>query len=299
MKFQEVARVSLGVSTNALALSPDGSLVAVTTFDQKMRLFETATMSLRKALHLGTAFPHSASFSPDGRWAVSGAKSLTFFDVHTGKKGVSIKGHRHEVQDATFAPDGKTFYTASGNRYTPADWSLRAWDPSSGAERWRWKAPAEVFAVAVSPDGRTVAAGDTAGHVTLHDAADGAVRWTAAGCNWVYGLRFTPDGRSVVVSGDAPGLRVLRAEDGAVREMRSDAGGREFAITADGTRVIHGATAYGDPVALRVFDLASGRVVAEGPSLGRLPQGVALSPDGARLYVLMNEPHDLVVLAVS
>ncbi|MFO0629531.1 MAG: PQQ-binding-like beta-propeller repeat protein [Polyangiales bacterium] len=299
MKFQEVARIALEASTNALALSPDGRLVAVTTFDQKMRLFDAATGALHKALHLGTAFPHSANFSPDGRWAVSGAKSLTFFDTATGKKGVSIKGHRHEVQDATFSPDGTTFYTGSGNGYTPADWSLRAWDAASGAERWRWKAAREVYAVAASPDGRTVAAGDANGIVSLHDADTGAVRWSVATGHWVYCLRFTPDGASLVASGDAPGLRVLRAGDGQMRDIPSDAGGRDFAITPDGARVIHGCTAYGDAVPLRVFDLATGARLAEGPALGRLPQGVALSPDGSRLYVLMNDPHAVVVLAVS
>lgn len=299
MKFHEVARVTLDESTNALALSPDGSLVAVTTFDQKMRVYDTGTLSLRKALHLGTAFPHSASFSPDGRWVASGSKSLTFFDTATWKKGVSIKGHRHEVQDSTFSFDGGTFYTGSGNGYTPADWSLRAWDAATGTERWRWKSGSEVYAVAASPDGRTVAAGNTAGEVTLHDADSGALRWSAATGRWVYCLRFTPDGATLVASGDAPGLRALRVEDGLLRELPSDAGGRDFAITPDGKRVIHGCTAYGDAVPLRVFDLATGALVAEGPALGRLPQGLALSPDATRLYVLMNDPHALVVLAVS
>lgn len=299
MKIQEVARVTLDESTNALALSPDGSLVAVTTFDQKMRVYDTATRTLRKALHLGTAFPHSANFSPDGRWVVSGAKSLTFFDTATWKKGVSIKGHRHEVQDATFSPDGSTFYTGSGNGYTPSDWSLRAWDAASGAERWRWKSVREVYAVAASPDGRFVAAGDPLGNITLLDAATGAVRWTSPAHGWIYALRFTPDGATLVGSGDAHGLTVLRVEDGAARTIPADAGGRDFALTADGARVIQGCTRYGSDVPLRVFDLAGAAVVAEGPALGRLPQGVALSPDGARLYVLMNDPHALVVLSVT
>lgn len=299
MKFHEVARVALGASTQALALSPDGSLVAVTAFDQKLRLFDTATLSLRKVLHLGTAFPHAAAFSPDGRWVVSGAKSLTFFDAQTGRKGVAIKGHRHEVQDATFSADGRWLFTAAGNNYTPADWSLRAWDAASGAERWRWKAASPLFAVAASPDGCTVAAGDAAGTITLHDVDTGAVRWTTASGDWIYGLRFTPDGTALVASGDAPGLRVLQPADGAMREIPSETGGRDFALTTDGTRVIHGATAYGEAAPLRVFDLARGALLGEGPALGRLPQGLALSPDGTRLFVLMNDPDDLVVLAVS
>lgn len=299
MRFAEVARVALGESTNALALSPDGTRVAATTFDQKMRVFDAASLTLLKALHLGTAFPHAACFSPDGRWVMSGAKSLTLFDTASWKKGVSIKGHRHEIQDATFSPDGAAIYTASGNNYTPADWSVRGWDAASGAERWRWKATTPVYAVGASPDGRWVAAGDSHGTLTLLDAATGAPHWSASTGSWLYALRFTPDGSSVVGTGDAPGVCVARVSDGALRTFAARGGARDFAFTADGARVILGATEYGNAVPLQVLDLASGATVAEGPALGRLPQGVALSPDGARLYVLMNDPHDLVVLSVS
>ncbi len=295
MKFALHTRVAASSSTNALALSPDGSLVAVTTFDQKCRLYRTDTMALLKSLHLGTAFPHALCFSPDGRAVASGGKALTLFDTTTWKKGVSLKGHRHELQDAAFSPDGSRVYTGSGNNYTPADWSLRAWDAATGDPLWKWKAATPVFAVAVSPDRKTVAAGDRNGTLTLLDAETGLARGAVATGGWIYHAAFVPDGSAVVASGDAHHLSVVSTADASLRTIPMPSGARAFALTPDGTTALVGGTAYGLPVELLALDLASGEVQGRGPTVGRLPQGVACSPDGLRLYVLVNDPHELLV----
>ncbi len=295
MKFAQVARIEFGSSTNALALSRDGALVAVTSFDQKVRTYSTATMSLVKTTHLGTAFPHALCFSPDGRFVASGAKAIALFDTATWKKGVTLKGHRHEIQDATFSADGTRVYTGSGNGYTPSDWTARAWDAATGAQLWKWKSQREVYAVAASPDGRTVAAGDNQGVVTLLDADTGLPRWSTSVGAWVYCLRFTPDGASVIASGDAHQLAVLSAADGALRTIPMKSAARAFALTRDGATAIVGGTQYGEAVPLAAYDVATGKTLAKGPKVGRLPQGVELSPDDNRLYVLVNDPHELLV----
>lgn len=295
MKFQLHTRIVLGESTKSLALSRDGALVAATGFDQKCRVFRTATMTEAKALHLGTSFPNALCFSPDGASVASGGKALTLFSTSTWKKGVSLKGHRHELQDACFSPDGARVYTASGNNYTPADWTVRAWDAATGAPRWKWKSSNVLYAVAVSPDGKTVAAGDSGGTVTLLDADTGLPRATTRVGGWVYCLRFTPDGASVIASGDACELAVIATADATTRSVPMDHGARAFALTADGATALVGATRYGEPAPLVAVDLATGTVRARGPAVGRLPQGVELSPDGARLYVLVNDPNELLV----
>lgn len=295
MKFTQRTRIESRDSTTSLALSPDGALLAVTGFDQKLRAYRTDTLSPVKVVHLGTSFPHALCFSPDGRHVASGGKALVLVDTATWKKGVTLKGHRHEIQGAAFSPDGARVYTGSGNGYTPSDWTARAWDAATGAALWKWKAAHMVFAVAVSPDGRSVAVGDSAGAVTLLDAETGLPRWTTAAGAWVYRLRFTPDGTSVLASGDAPQLAVLAVDDGALRAIPTASGARAFALTADGATVILGGTLYGTAMELVALDLATGAVRARGPRVGRLPTGVELSPDGATLYVLVNDPDELLV----
>lgn len=295
MRFHIRTRIPQPSSTNALSASLDGRFVATTCFDQKLRVYDARSLALLKTLHLGTSFPHGVCFSPDGSLVGSGGKAITLFDTTTWKKGISLKGHRHEIQDATFSPDGTRVYTGSGNNYTPADWTVRAWDAATGAAGWKWKSSNVLYAVAVSPDGKTVAAGDSGGTVTLLDADTGLPRATTRVGGWVYCLRFTPDGASVIASGDASELAVIATADAATRSIPMDHGARAFALTADGTTALVGATRYGEPAPLVAVDLTTGTVRARGPAVGRLPQGVEISPDDARLYVLVNDPNELLV----
>ena len=295
MRFHIRLRVPQPESTNALTASRDGRFVATTNFDQKLRVYDARSLALLKTLHLGTSFPRAACFSPDGALVGSGGKAVALFDTTTWKKTQSLKGHRHELQAAAFSPDGARVYTGSGNHYTPADWSVRAWDRVSGAELWRWKGPTSVFAVAVSPDGATVAAGDRDGRVMLLDAATGAMRWQVRLASWIYCLRFTPSGDALVASGDAHSLAVLDPATGVHRELPLGAGARTFALTRDGATAIVGKTSYGDPQNVVAMDLATGATLWASEALGRLPQGLELSPNDDAIYVLMNDPHELVV----
>lgn len=295
MRFHIRTRIPQPSSTNALSASLDGRFVATTCFDQKLRVYDARSLALLKTLHLGTSFPHGLCFSPDGSLVGSGGKAITLFDTTTWKKGVSLKGHRHEIQDAAFSPDGTRVYTGSGNHYTPADWSVRSWDPSSGAELWRWKGESSVFAVAVSPDGASVAAGDRDGRVMLLDAATGALRWQVKLESWVYCLRFTRSGDALVASGDSDSLSVLDPSTGAHRELPLNGMARAFAITRDGKTAVVGKTTYGESQSAVAIDLATGKTRWESEALGRLPQGVALSPNDDAIFVLMNDPHELVV----
>ncbi len=295
MEFRLRTRIPQPATSYGLDLSRDGRLLAASNFDQKLRVYDARSLDLLKTLHLGTSFPHAVRFSPDGQRVGSGGKALTLFDTTTWKKGVSLKGHRHEIQGAVFAPDGARAFTGSGNNYTPADWSVRAWDPSTGAELWRWKNATAVQAVAVSPDGKLVAAGDTRGHVALLDASDGSLRWQVHAGAWIYCVRFTPSGDAVVASGDDTALAVVDVADGKSRKIPIGTGGRAFALTRDGRTAIVGRGSYGDPRNVAAVDLATGAIGWTGDPLGYLPRGVALSPDESVLYVLAVGPDELVV----
>lgn len=290
VNFTLHAKISIPASVNGLALAPDGSQVAVTSFDKKLRAYATADMSLIKAVSLGTPFPHSVCYSPDGRTVASGGKSLTLFDTGSWKKGTSLKGHSHEIRASTFSPDGTRVYTASGNTVKPADWTARAWDAATGVVLWKWKAQYTMSAVAASPDGKVVAVADSTGFVTLLDAATGLPRWTMELREPIHCLRFTPDSAKVLASGDLQQLVIFSVADGKSRTIRLDTEARGFALTSDGAAAI-----VGTNLGLTVVDVATGAVRARGPSVGRKPRALELSPDGARLYLLASNPDELVV----
>lgn len=290
LNFTIRARIGVPAPVNGLALAPDGGQVAVTSFDMKLRAYETADMSLIKAASLGTPFPHSVCYSPDGRAVASGGKSLTVFDTGSWKKGAALRGHRHEIQGSTFSPDGARVYTASGNPSRPPDWTARAWDASTGEVLWKWQAPSPMSAVAAAPDGTVVAVADVAGSVTLLDAATGRPRWTMKLRGSVHCLRFAPDGARVLASGDMKELAVLAVADGEARTIRLDTEARSFVVMPDGVGAI-----VGTELGLTVVDIHTGAVRARGPSVGRKPWALELAPDGARLYLLASRPDELVV----
>ena len=290
MKFTTQTKICIPASVHGLALAPDGAQVAVSSFDKKLRAYETAGMSLIKTVTLGTPFPHSVCYSPDGRTVASGGKGLTLFDTKSWTKGVSLKGHNHEIRASTFSPDGARVYTVSGNTSNPPDWTARAWDAAAGGIFWKWKAQYTMSAVAASPDGQVVAVADSFGTVTLLDAETGLPRGSTKRPEQISCLRFTPDSASVLASGDLKELAVISVADGKVRTIRLDTEARWFALTPDGAAAI-----VGTNLGLTVVDVATGAVRARGPSVGRKPRALELSPDSARLYLLASDPDELLV----
>src|SRR5262245_14211788 len=61
-----------------------------------------------------------------------------------------LVGHNKDVRAVTFTPDGRR---VSGG----SDKKVRVWDPLTGKALHTLKAPSVVYAVAISPDGKTLA----------------------------------------------------------------------------------------------------------------------------------------------
>jgi WD40 repeat protein len=128
-----------------IVYSPDGRLLAALQSDQTVRLYETATASLRAVLgkprpsQLSTAWNYqpryepapsrSLTFSRDGRILLSPAPmdTLRVWDVHAAKEIGACKGHEGAILAALFTSDGKRIVTASN------DTTMLVWD----ATRWK------------------------------------------------------------------------------------------------------------------------------------------------------------------
>jgi WD40 repeat protein/serine/threonine protein kinase len=213
-KFAHQSEVS------AVAVSPDGRLLATASADGTAQIWNLATGAPASAplrhvppsptdsLDKSEAI-YSVSFSPDGHRVVTGGEDQTarIWDVHTGHPLGTPMRHDGPVYDVAFSPDGQKILT--GTRVHPSAWgssphsrALRVWDASSTRLLIEVSPQDGVFRAAFSPDGHTIlTGGDTA---RLWDAATGrSIGAPIKHGLYVCAVAFTPDGKEFLTgSGD-------------------------------------------------------------------------------------------------
>jgi WD40 repeat protein len=149
----------------------------------------------------------------------------------------------------------------------------------------------KVFATALSPDGRWLAAGgwDAAvktGKVqlTIVDLSSGAIRRFGAFEDAIFEVAFSTDGRRIGIGlGTSNGVRVLDSATGAELFADRDYGGSVYglAFAPDGSLIT---SSYDGHVRRYGPDLKLPPLSREAPD-GKRPSGVAIDPTGRRVAV--------------
>jgi WD40 repeat protein len=190
--------------------SPDGRALVIKHKDRVIRVWDLQTGKVRFSLPqpASARFPHPHAFSPDGRLLATASgrqdeSAIQLWDIATGKVvGELAWEDNTQPTHLLFTPDGKRLVVAHSPFYfaaqgEPGPNSVRIWDLASQREVLRL--PFKWFdirrALALSPDGRTLAATDYK-DIVLWEMASGQVRGRFSGHrDWAWSLAFSPDGR--------------------------------------------------------------------------------------------------------
>ena len=135
----------------------------------------------------------------------------------------TLPGHAEAVLSSSFAPDGRTLATGSG------DHSVRLWDSLTETPKATLKAHRDwVLCVAWSPCGRFIASGGKDGKVAVWDAAkpDAPLRTIDAHRKWVNALAWEPFHKS------ADCVRLVSASKDGVARVWDRVSGRCVATLA-------------------------------------------------------------------
>ena len=200
-----------GGPLTGVAYHPDGSLIATSSWDRTIKLWDASTGDLRQSLLGHDDWVLHVEFSPDGSRIASGGAdgAIKIWETASNQELYTLRGHKQNVTCVAFSPDSRRLASTS------SDQTVKVWDATANPEVLTWRGTVGPIArIAFFPDGhRLLVAGnseDSAGRLqprlTIVDTTNGMYEDTLEDANGLQpdrpidGIAVRPDGRLVAAA---------------------------------------------------------------------------------------------------
>jgi WD40 repeat protein len=249
--------VSAGGSIRSVTVSPDGSRVAASVFDERRDKYSIHVADIASGERLFSAEGRALAYSPNGRWLAveaEDAASVLLLDARTHLTVARFRAHEPHISSAVFSRDSRRLALCGFGR-TVAVWQVdraigrisqsvpvgsgsdKLDNPSYGDACQILRAHTDsVFAAAFHPDGTRLATAGRDRAIVLWDLARGEdVARLQGHTSYVWSLAFSPDGATLVSgSGDS----TVRLWDTAPLKNRYQARREAAALQPEAERLV-------------------------------------------------------------
>ena len=192
---------------------------------------------------------------------------------------LTYTGHTDAVVGLQWSLDDKQIVTCSD------DDSVQMWDATTGKQRWKYSpslTTSYIFDVALSPDGKRVAAAGSKSLVWILDAATGHLITTFnEQAGFILGVAWSPDSKRIAVGNDSGTVDIKDATSGKtlVTYKGHTASVVRIAWSPDGTRIA--SASYDGTV--QIWNANTGQHMLTYSGNMNPVFSVAWSPDGTRI----------------
>jgi len=231
----------------------DGNILIVETDEHKFRVRDIKGESLWLELEVDVYSCHALTFSPQGDWlAFADSHRMRLLQHHTGFLTNPVDGHRFDILDLAYSPDGLFLVSCGG------DGVLRLWDAANQQPfKVLWQTVERLTTVRFAPNGKMLAFGSEDGSIILLTMPDGKLVRQRTNTSTVIKLTFSPDGRFLATGGEDGSLNVW---DARVERLIYSIEGlyapvRAVAMSGDSRWLVSG----GEDGKVRIFDLQNGK----------------------------------------
>jgi WD40 repeat protein/uncharacterized caspase-like protein len=201
----------------SLAFSPDGKLLAAAS-GRTVQLWDVASGVVVRSM---PSAGFSIALSPNGKLlAAADGKNIKLWNTETGVLSASLEGHTERVISLSFGSDGS--FLVSGSE----DKTVRVWNVASRSQTRLFEHSSAVMGVALSPDRKLLAA-VTSKMIYLWDLSTATeLKQLESATAWFNAIAFSPDSRLLaaasLVKKASGGIRLWDVATGVHTDLVSD-----------------------------------------------------------------------------
>jgi RNA polymerase sigma factor (sigma-70 family) len=242
-----------GKRVTCVVFSKDGKVLASAGLDGVIYLRDVASGKILSKMNEDKVL--SVAFSPDGKVLASSGiqKTIHFWDAATGQLMAKTQGEFDHAHSLHFNVDGALVAVAGkgqGGKTIYFIWDVKANQPLG-------QQPADIKALAFSPDGKMLATGGEDGSIRLLQANSGKIlRQIKTQNQAVLALAFSSDGKTLASAGKDQHIRLWDVQSGKqIFQGKHDDWISTLAISPQGKLIITGDKGG----VLKIWDIQTGK----------------------------------------